>query len=379
MLHEFLTLHGPDIIARTRAKVAARSSPMPTKEELEHGVPLFLEQLVAVLRREQETTARPANPEIGKSASQHGGNQRRAGFTVGQVVHGYGDVCQAVTELAVELDIPISADEFRTLNRCLDDAIAEAVTEYSRAEAGFVAAERTVQMGAFAHELRNLLSNAMLAYEVVKSGSVGIGGSTGAVLGRNLTALRDLIDVSLAQARLDAGLYQRREVSVAQIVEDAALAGAIQATSRGMRLVVTPAELGAMVHVDRQLISAALTNLLQNALKFNRAQGQIVVRTDTVTKPDRVLIEVEDECGGLPPGQAEDLFRPFEQRGADRTGLGLGLTIAREGVQTNGGTLSARNLPGRGCIFTVDLPLLKRRVGPAIDTREGRVPESTGG
>jgi signal transduction histidine kinase len=379
MLHEFLTLHGPDIIARTRAKVAARSSPMPTKEELENGVPLFLEQLVEVLRREHETSARPANPEIGKSASQHGGNQRRAGFTVGQVVHGYGDVCQAVTELAVELDIPISADEFRTLNRCLDDAIAEAVTEYSRAEAGFVAAERTVQMGAFAHELRNLLSNAMLAYEVVKSGSVGIGGSTGAVLGRNLTALRDLIDVSLAQARLDAGLYQRREVSVAQIVEDAALAGAIQATSRGMRLVVTPAELGAIVHVDRQLISAALTNLLQNALKFNRAQGQIVVRTDTVTKPDRVLIEVEDECGGLPPGQAEDLFRPFEQRGADRTGLGLGLTIAREGVQTNGGTLSARNLPGRGCIFTVDLPLLKRRVGPAIDTREGRVPESTGG
>ena len=379
MLHEFLTLHGPDIIARTRAKVAARSSPMPTKEELENGVPLFLEQLVEVLRREQETSARPANPEIGKSASQHGGDQRRAGFTVGQVVHGYGDVCQAVTELAVELDIPISADEFRTLNRCLDDAIAEAVTEYSRADAHSVATERTLQMGAFAHELRNLLSNAMLAYEVVKGGAVGIGGSTGAVLGRNLTALRDLIEVSVAQARLDAGLHQREEVSLAKLVEDVALAATIQATSRGMRLVVTPFELGVVVHVDCLVISAALTNLLQNAMKYNRAQGQIVLRTDTRTTPDRVLIEVEDECGGLPPGQAEDLFRPFEQRGADRTGLGLGLTIAREGVQTNGGTLSARNLPGRGCIFTVDLPLLKRRVGPAIDTREGRVPESTGG
>jgi signal transduction histidine kinase len=376
MLHEFLTLHGPDIVARTRAKVAARS-PMPTKEELEHGVPLFLDQLVDVLRREQETTSRPTNPEIGKSASRHGGDQRRAGFTVGQVVHGYGDICQAVTELAVELDMPISADEFRTLNRCLDDAIAEAVTEYSRADAHFVAAERTLQMGAFAHELRNLLSNAMLAYEVVKSGSVGIGGSTGAILGRNLTALRDLIDVSLAQARLDAGLHQRQEVSVAQLVEDVALAGAIQAKSRGMRLVVTPVELGVMVQVDGQLISAALTNLLQNALKFSRPQGQIVLRTDTATRSDRVLIEVEDECGGLPPGQAEDLFRPFEQRGTDRSGLGLGLTIAREGVQTSGGTLAVRNLPGRGCIFTVDLPLLRRGVQPASDTRG--VPESTGG
>ena len=378
MLHEFLTLHRADIIARTRAKVASRSSPTPTKEELEHGVPLFLEQLVHVLRREQDDVARPSNPEIGASASRHGGDQRRAGFTVGQVVHGYGDVCQAVTELAVELNLPISADEFRTLNRCLDDAIAEAVTEYSRTEATFVAAERTVQMGAFAHELRNLLSNAMLAYEIVKSGSVGIGGSTGAVLGRNLTALRDLIEVSLAQARLDAGLHQRREVSLATLVEDVALAASIQATSRGMRLIVTPVELGVTVNVDQQLISAALTNLLQNAMKFNRAQGQITLRTDTLTAENRVLIEVEDECGGLPPGQAEDLFRPFEQRGSDRTGLGLGLTIARESVQTNGGTLRARSLPGQGCVFTVDLPLLQRRM-TALETSGKGVPEPTGG
>jgi signal transduction histidine kinase len=378
MLHEFLTLHGPDIIARTRAKVAARS-PMATKEELEHGVPLFLAQLVSVLRREQETSDRPGNPEIGKSASRHGGDQRRAGFTVGQVVHGYGDVCQAVTELAVELEIPISNDEFRTLNRCLDDAIADAVTEYSRAEAGFVAAERTEKMGAFAHELRNLLSNAMLAYEVVKSGSVGIGGSTGAILGRNLSALRDLIEVSLAQARLDAGLHQREEVSLAKLVEDVALAATIQATSHGMRLVVTPVDLGLSVQVDCLVVSAALTNLLQNAIKYNRANGQIVLRTDTLTTAGRVLLEVEDECGGLPPGQAEDLFRPFEQRGRDRTGLGLGLTIAREGVETNGGTLTARNLPGRGCIFTVDLPLLSRQVGPAVEASAGPVPASTGG
>ena len=49
-----------------------------------------------------------------------------------QVVHDYGDVCQAITDLAVEAAKPISADDFRTLNRCLDDAIAGAVTEYGR-------------------------------------------------------------------------------------------------------------------------------------------------------------------------------------------------------------------------------------------------------
>jgi hypothetical protein len=78
-----------------------------------------------------------------------------------------------------------------------------------------------------------------------------------------------------------------------------------------------------------------------------------------------VLLEVEDECGGLPPGAVTDLFRPFEQRSADRSGLGLGLAIAREGVETNGGEIRARDLPGRGCIFTIDLPLLQSAMPPS--------------
>ena len=72
--------------------------------------------------------------------------------------------------------------------------------------------------------------------------------------------------------------------------------------------------------------------------------------------PDRVLIEVEDECGGLPDGNVNALFQPFEQRGADRTGLGLGLAISRWGAEANNGRISARNLPGHGCIFIIDLP-----------------------
>jgi signal transduction histidine kinase len=82
-----------------------------------------------------------------------------------------------------------------------------------------------------------------------------------------------------------------------------------------------------------------------------------------------VLIEVEDECGGLPAGKAEDLFRPFEQRGTNRSGLGLGLAIARESVETNGGLVRARNLPGRGCVFTIDLP----RQAVESDTAIGQV------
>jgi len=75
---------------------------------------------------------------------------------------------------------------------------------------------------------------------------------------------------------------------------------------------------------------------------------------------ERVLIEVQDECGGLPavPGgtEVDRLFRPFEQRSSDRTGLGLGLAFSRWGVEANHGRIYVRNLPGQGCVFTVDLP-----------------------
>jgi hypothetical protein len=355
MLHEFLTLHRQEILARTREKVGARTAPRPTEAVLQHGVPLFLEQLAATLRREQETPARPTSPEMAQSALLHGAELRQAGFTVAQVVHGYGDVCQAVTELAIELGIPISADEFRTLNRCLDEAIAQAVTEYAR-QRDLSQPHGAARRGFFVHEQRNLLHNAILAFEVLKTGAVGIGGSTGAVLGRNLIALRELVDRSLVEVRLEAGLHHRERVVLGHFIEEAEQQAAIEARARGVQLTVTPVDPGIVIEVDRQLIAAALANLLQNAFKFGRPNGHVVLRTDSVTTAGRVLIEVEDECGGFLPGRAEGLFRPFAQRSTDRSGLGLGLAIARESVEVNGGAIRASNLPGRGCVFTIDLP-----------------------
>jgi signal transduction histidine kinase len=75
-----------------------------------------------------------------------------------------------------------------------------------------------------------------------------------------------------------------------------------------------------------------------------------------------VRIEIEDECGGLPSGNVHELFRPFEQRSADRTGLGLGLAFSRWGAEANHGRISTRNLPDKGCVFAVDLPRSYRTV-----------------
>jgi signal transduction histidine kinase len=93
---------------------------------------------------------------------------------------------------------------------------------------------------------------------------------------------------------------------------------------------------------------------LQNALKFTRPRSTVTMRVGA--SADRVLIEIQDQCGGLPAGDVNELFRPFEQRRADRTGMGIGLAFSRWGAEANGGRLYARNLPNKGCVFTVDLP-----------------------
>ena len=108
------------------------------------------------------------------------------------------------------------------------------------------------------------------------------------------------------------------------------------------------------------MLLAAVVNLLQNAFKFTHARTEVTLACHVVK--DNVLIEVSDHCGGLGADLAERMFQPFEQGGTDRTGLGLGLTIAKHFVAENGGRLSVRDVPNVGCVFTITLP---RHVMPA--------------
>jgi hypothetical protein len=158
--------------------------------------------------------------------------------------------------------------------------------------------------------------NAILAFEALKTGTVGISGSTGGILGRNLIALRNLIHRSLVEVRLEAGLHHRESVALSELVEEAGLTAAMEARARDLQLTVTPVEPGVVIDVDRELIAAALANLLQNAFEFSRPDGHVVLRTDTATA-ERVRIEVEDECGGLPPGRGRrpvPAIRPTQHR-----------------------------------------------------------------
>ena len=376
MLHEFLDRNRDALIARCREKVAKRPARRPTEQELMYGVPLFLDQLIEALRVQERHGASeagkvsfalsaihptPSPSDIGRTAARHGNELLRRGFTLDQVVHDYGDLCQAATEMAVEQGATVTADEFRLLNGCLDEAIADAITEFGRQRDQFVADETTrtsnERLGYLAHELRNLIGNAILAVATIKKGTVGISGATGALLDRSLVGLRDLIDQTLVEVRLTGGIAERRErIDVADFIGDEAVATVLEAAARDLEFIVAPIDHSLVIEGDRQILASALTNLLQNAAKFTRPHGRISLTAHA--ESDRVLIEVQDECGGLPEGAGETMFRPFEQLGAApyRGGLGLGLPVSRRGVEANGGKLYVRNLPDVGCVFTIDLP-----------------------
>jgi signal transduction histidine kinase len=353
VLDDFILSNRTAIIASAKARVASRTSPKPSDTELTNGIPVFLDQLCAALRLARSSDV-IAHEQISRSAGRHGRDLLRMGLTIGQVVHDYGDVCQTITELAVQQDAAIPGSEFRILNLCLDDAIAEAVTEYASQRELAISDQGTERLGVLAHELRNLLNTATLTFESIRSGRVAAGGSTGLVHSRSLMSLRDLVDRSLAEVRLDAGVEHREQISAAGLVDEIEIGALLQARARGLQFAVASVGREVTIEGDRQILAAAVSNLLQNACKFTRKHGRVSLTARATT--ERVLFEVEDECGGLPPGKAEGLFRPFEQRGADRTGVGLGLSICLKAARANAGEIRVRDLPGKGCVFTIDLP-----------------------
>jgi hypothetical protein len=212
MLHEFLTSNRTEVITRCKNKAAKRFTPSEIPAPLDHGVPLFLQQLVETLRLEETPPgptvapgSTPSSTEIGHVAGLHGAELLRLGYSVDQVVHDYGDVCQSVTELAGEQDTEISAVEFRILNRCLDNAIADAVTSFGHARQILindqaVTLEHRLRM--FSDEQKRLVDIAIHSYTAIKTGTVGVTGATGTLLIHALEELRSLTDRTLPEIHL---------------------------------------------------------------------------------------------------------------------------------------------------------------------------------
>jgi signal transduction histidine kinase len=369
-LHEFLAANRVELVERCRANVSQRSPGAPTRGLL-HGIAPFLDQLIKTLQVEQSADpmqsrkvsgpagGQVAQSEIGSTATEHGRELLQHGYSIEEVVHDYGDLCQAITGLAFEREAAISADEFRTVNRCLDNAIAVAVTEFAYQRDTQVADKQTLdgtqRIGFLAHELRNFVTTATLAVNIIKSGNVGLSGATGQILDRSLMGMRNLIDRSLAEVRIESGSAIEAQVfSLGGLIAELKVTASLEAAARKCVFIVADVDPKLALSGDRDLLLAAAGNLLQNAFKFTRPGTEVTLNAYSVG--ERIHIDVEDNCGGLPSGDAESIFLPHVQRGADKSGAGLGLSISRRSVEANAGTLTVRDVPGTGCVFTIEMP-----------------------
>jgi len=212
MLLEILARR-PELLERCRRKLAARFAPAATPTVVEHGLPLFLDQLESVLQCERQTASRPSvtapSSAIGRSAAMHGVELLRLGYTVDQVVHHYGDVCQAVAEMAIAKAAAISPDQFRTLNRCLDEAIAEAVTAFADGRENAALEQSTnlhERLWALAEEQRRLIDVSLQTLAAIQNGQLAAKGATATALVKTLEELRNLVERTLPEISLISGV-----------------------------------------------------------------------------------------------------------------------------------------------------------------------------
>ncbi len=357
MLHEFLHANRKKILALSEEKTKILAGLLDVSEQLKLGLPLFYDQLIRVLERrlikhEHEHERPPEDMLI--SAASHGKEFLYLGYSLSHVVHAYGAMCQAITEIATTKDARISASEFNILNGCLDFAIASAVSEF-QFQSNEANEEREIKhLGFLAHELRNALSSATVAHEMIKAGLVGVGGSTASVLDANLVRMRNLIDRSLSEVRMraDADLLIEK-FRLLDLLDQIVITAKVDAGKRKQSLVVD-ADWKIEIEGDRQLILSAVANLVQNAIKYTKSGGIIGLKGKLLD--DRVYIEIEDQCGGLETNKISSLFKPYVQNNSDRSGLGLGLTITQRAIYLSQGNINVRNTPGEGCVFVVDIP-----------------------
>jgi len=385
MLYEFLTANKAELIARCKLRTDQRAKPEGSDGELDRGVPLFFDQLIQTLQAEQASEKAlsikvsgasggkvPERSEIGATAARHGRELSRQGFSFDQVIRSYGDICQVITELADERKAIIDVAEFQTLNRCQDNATADAITEYAFQQ-GALATERDSRISderlhVLLQDLRKHLQSATLAIAAIKAGNVGLSGVTGTILDLSLVSMKNLLERPLAAVKATARSAEHRQsIPLAGFINEIKTFSAPEARARKCKFTVTEVDAGLEIFADRDMLFSVVGSLLENAFKFTRPLSQVIL--NAYTAGDRILIDVADNCGGLAPGLADKMFLAPKQNGDDRPAFRHRLATCHHSIEKNGGLLSVRDVADTGCVFTISLPRSELRQPGAAESR----------
>lgn len=339
---------------KIRAVVA--DAALPRAELLDH-IPAFVDELTQALYPD----AVPL-PPASATAADHGEQRLGLGFDVTEVVREYGVLHACILDLAGEAGEPLSLDELGLVQRWISTGVADAVGEYVRQRDLELQRQASEHLGFIAHEVRNPLGVARMALDRLRREGDAPSRAL-EMMDRNLRRASDLIDNVLNQASLKMGLVSRPvPVELGPFLEEIAEEAGAEADAKSIQISVNAAP-GLVIDADPRMLRSAVSNLLHNALKFTPTESNVTVTAAAVE--GRVLVEVADACGGLPPGKADELFIPLVQRGTDRRGFGLGLAIALQAAEAHHGTVRVKDRPGTGCVFIIDLPLVDKRMAPS--------------
>jgi signal transduction histidine kinase len=321
---------------------------LPHLELIDH-LPAFLDEIAQAFRERE-------GREESRVAAEHGVQRLGLGFSLDAVVREYGALRDAILAVAKAKQVAVREQESNVLFDCIITGIAEAVSEYQRQRDAELQRHMNEHFAFIAHELRNPLGSSLAALGMLeRKGQLNMSERFAQVLNRGLKRMHELVDSTLRSAQLATGIHLQREpVTLTTLLEETEISAVASAEERGVALTFHVDD-DVTIHVDQRLVLSALTNLVRNAVKFSHQGGAVAVRARGGA--DRVTIEVEDSCGGLPPGAVQKAFAPFAQLGADRSGFGLGLAIAKQAADAHEGVIRVQDLPGKGCIFVLELPV----------------------
>ncbi|HSI06133.1 MAG TPA: sensor histidine kinase [Myxococcota bacterium] len=356
-LHQVLATRGSEVIDLWKERVQGKLAPdaMPAIELVDH-IPEFVDEILAALRIDAGLPAGGPSPDETSTAAGHGVQRLRLGFSLDSVVREYGALHDAIIATARGAGAELTFRELTVLFEAIVSGIARAVTRYTAQRDAELLRLGNEHFAFIAHELRDPLSSATMAFRLLEAkGALPADSRSVAALERGLRRTSELVDETLQVARAASGIELRRQATTLRdLFEDLQVGATSEAEAREVELRMVVAN-DQSLSLDIRLLRSALGNLLRNAVKYTAAGSIVEMRGNVVD--GRAIFEIEDCCGGLPPGKVEAAFAPFVRLGKSEDGFGLGLAIAKQAADAHGGSIRVQNLPAKGCVFVLDLPI----------------------
>ncbi len=356
-LYEVLAAQREEVLVRWQRVVRGTLAPEAIRPvELINHIPQYINEIIAALRVDAGLSTTDPTPEESSTAEGHGVQRLRLGFSLDSVVREYGALRDAILDCARATGAELSVRELQVLFDTIVTGIAGAVSQYAHQRDAELLRHTNEHFAFIAHELRNPLSSAMLGLQLLKEkGQLPTPSRSVDAVERGIQRAVELIDETLQVARVASGIELRRQrTTLKALFEEVELGAVSEAESRGVKLSIDGGSDEA-ISLDVRLVRSALGNLLRNAVKYTAPGSEVSLR-GRITN-GRAVVEVEDCCGGLPPGKVEEAFAPFVRLDRRPGGFGLGLAIAKQAVDAHGGSIRVQNLPGKGCIFVLELPV----------------------